>query len=192
VQDFSIITKLMTRLTDKGATFKWCEQCEISFQTLKNKLVNASILTLSESGNRFTVYTNASRIGLRCVLMQEGKVIAYGTRPLKKHERTYPTHDLELVVVVFALKLWRHYLYGETCHINTDHKSLKYIFMQKELNLRQRIWLELIKDYDLIIQYHPRKANVDVDALSKTSILKVAMLLITTGSLDSGGSEEDG
>jgi hypothetical protein len=192
VQDFSIITKLMTRLTDKGATFEWCEQCEISFQTLKNKLVNASILTLSESGNRFTVYTNASRIGLRCVLMQEGKVIAYGTRPLKKHERTYPTHDLELVVVVFALKLWRHYFYDETCHIYTDHKSLKYIFMQKELNLRQRRWLELIKDYDLIIQYHPRKANVDVDALSKTSILKVAMLLITTGSLDSGGSEEDG
>jgi hypothetical protein len=108
----------------------------MSFQTLKNKLVNFPILTLSESGKCFTVYTYASRIGLGCVLMQEGKVIAYGSRQLKKHERNYLTHDLELAAVVFALKSWRHYLYGETCDIYTDHKSLKYIFTQKELNLR--------------------------------------------------------
>jgi hypothetical protein len=104
VHDFSIIAKPMTRLTEKGATFEWCDECEISFQTLKNKLVNAPILILSESGKRFTVYTDASHIGLGCVLMQNGKVIAYGSRQLKKHERNYPTHDLELAAVVFALK----------------------------------------------------------------------------------------
>ena len=105
-------------------------------------------------------------------------MIAYGPRQLKKHERNYPTHDLELAAVVFALKSWRHYLYGESCDIYTDHKSLKYIFTQKELNLRQRRWLELIKDYDLTIQYHLGKANVVADALSRTSVPKVAMPLI--------------
>jgi hypothetical protein len=179
VHDFSIIAKLMTRLTEKGVTFKWCDECEISFQTLKNKLVNAPILTLSESGKCFMVYTDASRIGLGCVLMQDGKVIAYGSRQLKRHERIYPTHDLELAAVVFALKSWRHYLYGETCDIYTDHKSLKYIFTQKELNLRQCRWLELIKDYDLTIQYHPGKANVVFNALSRTGVPKAAILLTT-------------
>jgi hypothetical protein len=141
--------------------------------------VNAPILTFSDSGKHFMVYTDASRIGLGCVLMQEGKVITYGSRQLKKHERNYPTHDLELAIVVFALKSWRHYLYGETYDIYTDHKSLKYIFTQKELNLRQHRWLELIKDYDLTIQYHPGKGNVVADALSRTDVPKVAMLLIT-------------
>jgi hypothetical protein len=179
VQDFSIIAKSMTRLREKGATFKGCDECEISFHTLKNKLVNAPILTWFKSGKRFMVYTNASRIGLGCVLMQEGKVIAYGSSQFKKYERTYPTHDLELAAVVFALKPWRHYLYGDICDIYTDHKSLKYIFTLKKLNLRQRRWLELIKDYDLTIQYHLGKANVVADALSWTGVLKVAILLIT-------------
>jgi hypothetical protein len=89
--------------------------------------VKAPILSLSESGKRFTIYTDAFRIGVGCVLMQDGKVIAYDSRQLKKHERNYPTHDLELAVVVLALKSWRHYLYGETCDIYSDHKSLKYI-----------------------------------------------------------------
>jgi hypothetical protein len=168
----------MMRLTEKGVPFVWNNGCEISFQTLKDKLVNAPILTLPESGKRFTVYTDASHVGLGCVLMQDVKVIAYGSRQLKKHERNYPTHDLELAAVVFALKFWRHYLYGESCDIYTDHKSLKYIFTQKELNLRQRRWIELIKDYDLTIQYHPGKANVVADALSRTGVPKVAMPLI--------------
>jgi hypothetical protein len=98
--------------------------------------VNAPILSLSESGKRFTVYRDASRIGLGCVLMQDGKVIAYSSRQLKKHKRNYPTHDLELAAVAFTLKSWRYYLYGEICDIYTDHKSLKYIFTQKELNMR--------------------------------------------------------
>jgi len=99
--------------------------------------------------------------------MQEEKVVAYASRYLKPYEKDYPTHDLELAAVTFALKIWRHYLHGVSCKIYTDHQSLKYIFTQKELNLRQRCWLELLKDYDLQIQYHPGKANVVADALSK-------------------------
>jgi hypothetical protein len=101
--------------------------------------------------------------------MQEGKVVAYASRQLRKHELNYPTHDLELAAVVHALKIWRHYLIGHKCDIYTDHKSLKYIFTQSELNLRQRRWLELIKDYDLEVHYHPGKANVVADALSRKS-----------------------
>jgi len=112
----------------KGAPFVWTAECEASFQTLKDKLVNAPILVLPESGKRFTVYMDASRIGLGCVLLQEGRVIAYASRQLRRHEVNYPTHDLELAAVVFALKIWRHYLYGESCDIFIDHQSLKYIF----------------------------------------------------------------
>jgi len=101
--------------------------------------------------------------------MQEGKVIAYASRQLKKHELNYPTHDLELAAVVHSLKIWRHYILGHKCDIYTDHKSLKYIFTQNDLNLRQRRWLELIKDYDLEIHYHLGKANVVADALSRKS-----------------------
>ncbi|GJT24991.1 retrotransposon protein, putative, ty3-gypsy subclass [Tanacetum coccineum] len=117
----------------------------------------------------FQIYSDASKKGLGCVLMQHGKVIAYASRQLKPYEVNYPTHDLELAAVVFALKIWRHYLYGESCDIFTDHKSLKYIFTQRELNMRQRRWLELLKDYDTNIQYHPGKANVVADALSRKS-----------------------
>ena len=121
------------------------------------------------------MYSDASRIGLGCVLMQDGKVVAYASRQLKPHEKNYPTHDLELVVVVFALKIWRHNLYGEKCRIFTDQKSLKYLLTQKYLNLRQRRWLELLKDYDCIIDYHPRKANVVEDALSRKMISALTM-----------------
>ncbi|WVZ96866.1 hypothetical protein U9M48_042449 [Paspalum notatum var. saurae] len=115
----------------------------------------------------FDVYCDASGSGLGCVLMQEGRVIAYASCQLRKYEVNYPTHDLELLAVVYALKKWRHYLLGNTCHIYTDHKSLKYIFTQPELNMRQRRWLELIKDFDLEVHYHPGKANVVADALSR-------------------------
>ena len=115
------------------------------------------------------MYCDASRVGLGCVLMQNGRVVAYASRQLKKHEKNYPTHDLEMAAVVFALKIWRHYLYGATCKIYTDHKSLKYIFQQRDLNLRQRRWLELLKDYDCSILCHPGKANVVADALSRKS-----------------------
>jgi ribonuclease HI len=108
--------------------------------------------------------------------MQEGHVIAYASRQLRKHEQNYPTHDLELVALIHALKIWRHYLLGHKCQIYTDHKSLKYIFTQNDLNLRQRRWLELIKDYDLEIHYHPGKANVVADALSRKGHVNAIMV----------------
>uniref|UniRef100_J3NCQ2 Uncharacterized protein n=1 Tax=Oryza brachyantha TaxID=4533 RepID=J3NCQ2_ORYBR len=169
----------MTRLTQKGDPFIWSDECEASFQALKHKLVNAPILTLPTSGKHFIVYIDASRIGLGYVLMQEGHVIAYASRQLTSHEKNYPTHDLELAAVVFTLKIWRHYVYRESCDIFADHKSLKYIFTQRELNLRQRRWLGLIKDYDLTIQYHPGKANVVADALSRTGVPNAVMPLIS-------------
>jgi hypothetical protein len=109
--------------------------------------------------------------------MQEGHVIAYASRQLRKHELNYPTHDLELAAVVHALKIWRHYIMGTKCQICTDHKSLKYIFTQKDLNLRQRRWLELIKDYDLEIHYHPGKVNLVADALSWKGHTNMAMII---------------
>jgi ribonuclease HI len=127
------------------------------------------MLVLPHVHKPFSMYYDASYTGLGCVLMQEGKVVAYSSRQLKVHEKNYPTHDLELAAVVHALKTWRHYLYGQKCDIYTDHKSLKYIFTQSELNMRQRRWLELIKDYELETHYHPGKANVVADALSRKS-----------------------
>jgi hypothetical protein len=134
---------------------------------LKTLLTTAPVLAQPDITKPFDVYCDASGSGLGCVLMQEGRVIAYASRQLRRHEEHYPTHDLELAVVVHALKIWRHYLLGNICHIYTYHKSLKYIFTQSELNMRQRRWLDLIKDYELEIHYHPGKANVVVDALSR-------------------------
>jgi hypothetical protein len=136
---------------------------------LKEKLTTAPILVLPNVHKPFSVYCNASYTGLGCVLMQEGKVVVYSSWQLEVHERNYPTDDLELVVVVHALKTWKHYLYGQKCDVYTDHKSLKYIFTQSELNMRLRRWLELIKDYELEIHYHPAKANVVANALSRKS-----------------------
>ncbi|MBM1124176.1 Ty3/Gypsy family RNase HI domain-containing protein, partial [Klebsiella pneumoniae] len=125
-----------------------------------------------------TIYCDASRDGLGCVLMQEGRVVAYGSRQLKNHEQNYPTHDLELAAVVFALKCWRHYLYGERFDVFSDHKSLKYIFTQRDLNMRQRRWMEYLEQYNFDLQYHPGKANVVADALSRKTRCSVASLAI--------------
>ncbi|KAL0537061.1 hypothetical protein IC582_026029 [Cucumis melo] len=167
VENFSRIATPLTQLTRKGAPFVWSKACEDSFQNLKQKLVTAPVLIVPDGSGSFVIYSDASKKGLGCVLMQQGKVVAYASRQLKSHEQNYPTHDLELAAVVFALKIWRHYLYGEKIQIFTDHKSLKYFFTQKELNMRQRRWLELVKDYDCEILYHPGKANVVADALSR-------------------------
>ena len=165
----------MTFLLDKDAEFKWTSAQQAAFDELKKRLTTTPVLTLPDQQKKFIVYCDASRDGLGCVLMQEGKVIAYASRQLRKHELNYPTHDLELAAVVHALKIWRHYLYGQRCKIYTDHKSLKYIFIQNELNTRQRRWLELIKDYDMKIHYHPGKANVVADALSRKSYVNMAL-----------------
>ncbi|GKE62369.1 reverse transcriptase domain-containing protein, partial [Tanacetum coccineum] len=135
-------------------------------------LCDAPILTLPDGVEDFVVYCDASNQGLGCVLMQRGKVIAYASRQLKTHEKNYTTHDLELEAVVFALKTWRHYFYGTKSVIYTDHKSLQHIFYQKELNMRQRRWIELFSDYECEIRYHPGKANVVADALSRKERLK--------------------
>ncbi|XP_076912613.1 uncharacterized protein LOC143570977 [Bidens hawaiensis] len=169
VEGFSAIALPLTQLLRKGVKFSWNDDREKSFEELKKRLVSNPILTLPSGTGGYQIYSDASKKGLGCVLMQHGKVIAYASRQLKPYEVNYPTHDLELAAVIFALKIWRHYLYGETCDIFTDHKSLKYIFTQKELNMRQRRWLELLKDYDAIIQYHPGKANVVADAPSRKS-----------------------
>ncbi|GKU88786.1 hypothetical protein SLEP1_g3007 [Rubroshorea leprosula] len=178
VEGYSKISGPLTQLTRKNQKFEWTDKCEQSFQELKNRLVRTPILAILDNGGNFVVYTDASHKGLGCVLMQHGRVIAYGSRELKTHERNYPTHDLELVAIIFALKLWRHYLYGEEFEVHTDHQSLKYLFSQKELNLRQRRWMEYLNDYKCKIIYQLGKGNVVADALSRKSIGTLASLMV--------------
>ncbi|GKA89131.1 putative reverse transcriptase domain-containing protein [Tanacetum coccineum] len=146
IEGFSLISKPLTKLTQKNKKYEW-------------RFIKGS--------EDFVVYCDASLKGFGAVLMQREKVIAYASRQLRTHEENYTTHDLELGAVVFALRLWRHYLYGTKCVVYTDHKSLQYILDQKELNMRQRRWIELLSDYDCEIRYHPGKANVVADALSR-------------------------
>ncbi|GJW96627.1 putative reverse transcriptase domain-containing protein [Tanacetum coccineum] len=171
-----------TELTQKNKKYEWGKEEEEAFQTLKQKLCSAPILALLEGTEDFMVYCDASLKGYGAVLMQREKVIAYASRQLKVHEENYTTHDLELGAVVFALRLWRHYLYGTKCVVFTDHKSLQYIRNPKELNLRQQGWIELLSDYDCEIRYHPGKANVVADALSwkeRIKPLRVRALMMT-------------
>lgn len=178
VEGFSKISAPLTKLTRKNEKFVWTPDCEESFAELKKKLTTAPVLTLPSGNEELVVYCDASKRGLGCVLMQGGKVIAYASRQLKTHEVNYPTHDLELAAVVFALKSWRHYLYGEKFEVFSDHKSLKYIFSQKDLNMRQRRWVEFFEDYAFGINYHPGKANVVADALSRQPAARLASLMI--------------
>ncbi|KAL4283338.1 hypothetical protein GQ457_16G019340 [Hibiscus cannabinus] len=165
VQGFSTIALPLNKLLRKDQPFEWSENQQRSFDKLKQALTHALILVQPEPGKEFTVYSDASHSGSGCVLMQGDNVVAYASRQLNPHELNYPTHDLELVAIMFALKIWRHYLYGEKCHMLMNHKSLKYLLTQRDLNLRQRRWMELLKDYDLVIDYHPGKANVVANAL---------------------------
>nr|GEX43803.1 putative reverse transcriptase domain-containing protein [Tanacetum cinerariifolium] len=184
IKGFLKIAKPMTKLTQKKVNFEWGDKQEAAFQLLKQKLCSAPILALPEGSKDFIVYCDASNKGLGAVLMQREKVISYASRQLKIREKNYTTHDLELEVVVFALKIWRHYLYGTKCTVFTDHKSLQHILDQKELNMRQRRWLKLLSDYDCEIRYHPGKANVVADALSRKEReppLRVRALVMTIG-----------
>jgi hypothetical protein len=157
----------MTKLLEKNGKFNWSQQCEDVFLTLKKLLTTAHVLAPPDIEKPFDLYCDASDNSKGGVLMQDGHAIAYASRQLRCHEEHYPTHDLELLEVVHALQVWRHYLLGNLVHIYTDHKSLKYLFTQPNLNMRQRKWLELIKDYELEIHYHPGKVNVMADALSR-------------------------
>ncbi|GKE63052.1 putative reverse transcriptase domain-containing protein [Tanacetum coccineum] len=167
IEGFSKIANSMTKLTQKGIKFDWGEKEKNTFQLIKKKLCSAPILALPEGSEDFVVYCDASHKGLGVVLMQREKVIAYASRQLKIYEKNYTTHDLELGSVVFALKIWRHYLYRTKYTVFTDHKSLQHILNQKELNIRQCRWLEFLSDYDCDIHYHSGKANVMADALSR-------------------------
>ena len=170
IKGFSMIAALMTRVIQKNVRFELSEKYQASFEKLRAFLTEALVLTQPTYGKEYVIFRDDSLNGLGCVLMQEGKVVAYASRQLKPHEKNYPTHDLELAAIVFALKIWRHYLCGEKCFIYTDHKSLQHFPSQRELDLRQRRWMELIKDYDCVIDYHPRRANVVANALSRKSV----------------------
>jgi hypothetical protein len=161
----------MTELLEKDKKFELTPSCKGRFQELKKRLMIAPILVMPDLEKPFFIYCDASGQRLGCVLMQDGHVVAYASQQLRKHEAHYPTHYLELAAVVHAIKIWRHYLMGKRCALYTDHKSLKYIFTQSNMNLRQRRWLELIRDNDLGINYHLGKANVVADALSRRSHL---------------------
>nr|GEV90019.1 putative reverse transcriptase domain-containing protein [Tanacetum cinerariifolium] len=174
----------LSKLTQKSMKFDWSEKAEAAFQLLKQKLCSAPILALPVGNENFVVYHDASHKGLGAVLMQRENVIAYASRQLKIHDENYTTHDLEHRAVVSALKMWKHYLYDTKCVVFTDHKSLQHILDQKELNMRQRRWLELLSDYDCEICYHSGKANVVADTLSRKERIKplrVRALVMTIG-----------
>jgi len=177
VEGFSKMVSPLTQLTRKDQPFSWTDKCDECFEEMKKRLTTAPILIIPDTSKMFEVYYDASYQGLGCVLMQEKRPVAYASRQLKVHEKNYPTHDLELAVVVFALKTWRHYLYGSQFQVFSDHKSLKYLFDQKELNMRQRRWMEYLKDYDFELLYHPGKANVVADALSRKQMHISAMMV---------------
>ncbi|GJZ80463.1 putative reverse transcriptase domain-containing protein [Tanacetum coccineum] len=186
ITNFSKIAKPLTLLTQKNKKYEWGVEQEKAFQNLKSNLYDAPILSLPDGVEDFVVYCDASNQGLGCVLMQRGKVIAYASRQLKIHEKNYTTHDLKLGVVVFALKTWRHYLYGTKSVIYTDHKSLQHIFDQKELNMRQKRWIDLFSDYECEIRYHPGKANVVADALSRKERVKPRRVRAMAMTIQSG------
>jgi hypothetical protein len=167
---FSELALPLTRLTRKGAAFNWDTACEVSFGTLKEKLTSAPVLVIPDPSKKYVVYCDALHKGLGCVLMQEGAVVAYASRQLKPHEENYPTHDLELAAIIFALKIWRHHLHGVQFELFSNHKSLKYLFDQRELNMRQRRWMKYLKDFDFSLNYQPGKANVVADALSRKTL----------------------
>ena len=177
IRDFSKIATPLTQLTKKNRPFIWDVHCEQAFAKLKELLTSAPVLVIPDSLRPFTVYTDACGTGLGAVLMQSGRVVAYASKQLKPHEKNYPTHDLELAAIVFALKTWRHYLLGERFELFTDHKSLKYLFSQKDLNLRQQRWLESLASYDFDIAYTPGKGNVVADALSRKHAALNSVLL---------------
>ena len=169
IEDFSRLATPMTRLTRKEVKFDWDDRCKEAFQKLKRRLTSTPILIVPERGQGYTVYCDASRAELGFVLMQSGRVVDYGSHQRKNHEHNYPIHDMELAAVVLALKIWCHYLYGEQFEMYADHKSLKYIFTQRDLNMRQRKWMEFLEEYDFTLHYHYGKENVVADALSQNS-----------------------
>jgi hypothetical protein len=137
IEGFSMISKPVIELLEKSKIFEWTPRREASFQEFKKRLTTTPVLTMHDMEKPFSIYCDASGQGLGCVLMQDGHIVVYASRQLRKHEEMYLTHDLELAAVVHALKIWRHYIIGKRCEVYSDHKSLKYIFTRPDLNLRQ-------------------------------------------------------
>jgi hypothetical protein len=164
---FSKIAHPITSLQRKEKKFQWTEECEESFQRLKQLLTNASILRIANPNMDFVVCIDVCKEGLRGVLNQDGFVIYYESRKLKEHEKNYATHNLELAAIVHALRKWRHYLMGRRFELRTDHHGLKYLFEHPTLNARQRRWLEFLCEYDFDIKHIKGKENKVVDALSR-------------------------
>jgi hypothetical protein len=154
-------------LQRKGIKYEWTEECDSAFIEIKRLLISVPILRVSDMENDFPVFTDALKKGLGAVLMQDGGVIAYASRKLKRHKELCVTHDLELVAIMLALKLWRHYLVGKNFELKTDHESLKHLFTQRDLNARQRRWSEFMSEYDFGIRYIKGKDNVVANALSR-------------------------
>jgi hypothetical protein len=181
IPNFSKIAKPITELLKKGNKYVWSQACDEAFQHLRKLLTTSPVLAQPDTTKPFDVYCDASGTGLGGVLMQEGWVISYSSRQLRHHEEHYSTHDLELAAVVMALRMWHHYLLGNAVHIYTYHKSLKYIFTQPDLNMRQWRWLKLIKDYELEVHYHPGKANIVADMLSQKAHCNYLLAIVLTG-----------
>jgi hypothetical protein len=181
ILNFSKIAKPITELLKKGNKYVWSEACDEAFKHLKKLWTTSPVLSQPDTAKPFDIYCDASGTSLGGVLMQEGRVISYSSRQLRRHGEHYPTHDLELAAVVMALQTWCHYILRNMVHIYTDHKILKYIFTQLDLNMRQRRWLELIKDYELEVHYHSGKANVIADALSRKAHCNCLSAILGTG-----------
>jgi hypothetical protein len=163
---FSNISRPITSLQKKGTKFEWTLKCENNFNLLKELLTSAPVLNIFDPNESFVVCTNACKEGLGGVLTQNGHVIGYDSRKIKENERNYATHDLELVAIIHALRMWRHYLMGKKFELRTNHIDLKYIFEQSSLNARQTRWLEFLSEYDFDIKHIKRKKSKVVDALS--------------------------
>jgi hypothetical protein len=167
IKGFSKIASPITSLQNKGVKFEWTSKCEESFQQLKGILTSAPILKIADPNEYFFVCTDACKEGLGGVLSQRDHVVCYESRKLKEHERNYATHDLELAVIVHALKMWRNYLMGNKFELRTNHYGLKHLFGQPTLNARQTRWLEFLSEYDFEIKHIKGKENQVVDALSR-------------------------
>jgi hypothetical protein len=181
ILNFSKISMPIIELLKKGNKYVWSVDYNEAFMMLKKLLTTSLVLARLDIAKSFDVYCDASCTGLGCVLIQEGRVISYSSRQLRRYKEHYPTHDLELAAVVMALRTWQNYLLGSVVHIYTDHKILKYIFTQPDLNIRQQRWLELIKYYKLEVHYHSGKANVVVDMLNRKAHCNYLPVVCLTG-----------
>ncbi|MCO5591460.1 hypothetical protein L7F22_045443 [Adiantum nelumboides] len=171
IKGYATIAALLTNLLKKRVKINWKPEHQEKFDDLKQYVTTAPCLKLLDFDQPFEVVTDASGIAIGGVLMQEGRPVAFTSRKLRIHERNYPTHDLELLAIVHALKLWRHYLLGRRFQLVTDHKSLKWIFAPTTLNMRQRRWIELLQEYNFEIIYRTGKENSVADALSRKSFI---------------------